>query len=326
MTLGTTWLLLIHQLPTQPAYLRVKVWRRVMRIGAIGLRGSVYILPKNDHALEDFRWLAREISTSGGEASVCEANFIEGTSNADIESLFRAARDADYAMLADEIKKTTRGRKEGLAADAVLRFRHRLNEIVAIDFFGATRRETTELVVASLEAPRERGPRVSTSPHGRTWVTHASIKIDRMACAWLIRRFIDPAAKFLFVDVSSYIHAPAQLRFDMADAEFTHEGDHCSFETLVRHFDLRDLALEAIAEIVHDIDLKDDRFQRPEAPGLAHVISGIASASRDDAQRLTRSGAVLDDVYTYFAARVPKREPKPKSVKAARRRGPRGRP
>ncbi|MEO7735959.1 MAG: chromate resistance protein ChrB domain-containing protein, partial [Kofleriaceae bacterium] len=295
MTPGTSWLLLIHQLPTRPAYLRVKVWRRVLRLGAIALRGSVYILPNNDQALEDFQWLGREISTSGGEASVCEARFIEGTSNADVEALFRAARDADYAMLADEIKQARR-RKQALAADDVTRFRRRLDEIVAIDFFGASRRETVELVVASLEAPRARGPHISTrAHHGRTWVTRAGIKIDRMACAWLIRRFIDPAAKLVFVDVATYVPTPAELRFDMSDAEFTHEGDDCSFETLVRRFDLRDPALQAIAEIVHDIDLKDDRFQRAEALGLAHVISGIASASRDDEQRLTRSAAVLDD-------------------------------
>ena len=320
MTPGTSWLLLIHQLPTKPAYLRVKVWRRVLRIGAVGLRGSVYILPKNDHALEDFQWLTREISASGGEASVCEASFIEGTSNADIEALFRAARDADYATLVDEIKTKTRGRKQPLAADDVARFRNRFDEIVAIDFFAASRRETAELVVASLEAPRAPGPRgAMTEHHGRTWVTRANIKIDRMACAWLIRRFIDPTAKFLFVDASTYVHAPDQLRFDMSDAEFTHEGDDCSFETLVRRFDLRDPALKAIAEIVHDIDLKDDRFHRPEALGLAHVISGIASASSEDGQRLTRSAAVLDDLYTYFAARMPKREPKPKAVKPAPR-------
>src|SRR5882757_1414601 len=125
---AASWLLLIHQLPTKPAYLRVKVWRRVLRIGAVGLRGSVYVLPRTEQTLEDFQWLTREIVQAGGEASVCEANFIEGTSNADIEALFRAARDADYAALAAEVRAATRGRKTPPPADEVARLRHRLNE------------------------------------------------------------------------------------------------------------------------------------------------------------------------------------------------------
>jgi hypothetical protein len=308
--MGTSgpWLLLIHQLPTRPAYLRVKVWRRVLRIGAIGLRGSVYVLPRNEQTLEDFQWLTKEIIAAGGEASVCEATFVEGTSNSDIEAMFRTARDADYATIADEVRKLSRGRKQVAPPDVAARLRGRLDEIIAIDFFGAPRRETVELLVAGLESPPPRGPRATaTTPHARTWVTRAGIKIDRMACAWLIRRFIDPAARLRYVDTRTYVHAPNELRFDMPEGEFTHEGDDCSFETLVRRFDLDDPALRAIAEIVHDIDLKDDRFKRPEALGLAHVVTGIASSSNDDDQRLSRASAVFDDLYAYFAARSPKR-------------------
>ena len=92
----------------------------------------------------------------------------------------------------------------------------------------------------------------------------------------------------------------------MYDGEFTHDGDLCTFETLCRHFGLPDPALKAIGEIVHDIDLKDDRFARPEALGLAHVITGIAGATKDDDQRLARASSVFEDLYAYFAARAPK--------------------
>jgi hypothetical protein len=124
-----------------------------------------------------------------------------------------------------------------------------------------------------------------------------------MACVWLIRRFIDRAAHVRYVDPDHYTHEPGQLRFDMTSGEYTHVGESCSFETLVREFALRDPAVHAIAEIVHDIDLKDDRYARPEAAGLAHVFAGIASATGDDDERARRAAAVLDDLHAYFTTR-----------------------
>jgi hypothetical protein len=306
------WLLLVHQLPSSPAYLRVKVWRRLQRIGAVALRAAVYVLPVGEQTLEDFQWLSRQIVADGGEATLCEASFVEGAADAEVEAMFRAARDADYAALATDVRALARRFKKRPpdgAADAIAALRARKAEIVAIDFFGASGREAVAGRLADLErrlgggAPPARTVRVRDYQR-RIWVTRAGIQVDRIASAWLIRRFIDPQATFRFVPAKEYVHQAGELRFDMADGEFTHEGEWCSFETLVHRFALDDGALHEIAEIIHDIDLKDDRFGRAEAPGLAQMLSGIAGATVDDDERLARGSQLLDTLHTSFASRT----------------------
>src|SRR5262249_7009043 len=99
------WLLLIHQVPPKPAYFRVKVWRRLQRLGAVAIKNSVYVLPRTEQTYEDFEWVMREIIEGGGDASICEARFVEGLSDEQVEALFHAARDADYARLAEDLRK-----------------------------------------------------------------------------------------------------------------------------------------------------------------------------------------------------------------------------
>jgi hypothetical protein len=135
---------------------------------------------------------------------------------------------------------------------------------------------------------------------GRTWVTREGVHVDRIASAWLIRRFIDPEARFKFVPSRGYKPRPGELRFDMFEAEYTHVGQECTFQTLLRRFRLRDRALRAIGEVVHDIDCKDDQFNRPETAGVASLIRGIAAAHTDDRKRIERGAAVLDDFYEFF--------------------------
>ncbi len=137
---------------------------------------------------------------------------------------------------------------------------------------------------------------------GRTWVTRTGIKVDRMASAWLIRRFIDPEARFKFVPAKGYRPEEGELRFDMFEAEFTHEGDLCTFEVLVQRFGLADPALRAIAEIVHDIDVKDAKYGREEAPGIGQLVAGIAAAHASDEERLARGSALFEDLYSLHAA------------------------
>lgn len=138
---------------------------------------------------------------------------------------------------------------------------------------------------------------------GRVWVTRAGMHVDRIASAWLIRRFIDPQARFKFVPAKGYLPEPGELRFDMFEAEFTHEGDRCTFEVLLMRAGLSDPALAPIAEIVHDIDLKDGKFGREEASGIARLVEGIAVANQDDHARIERGAAVLNDLYEYFQTR-----------------------
>jgi hypothetical protein len=237
--------LLIHQIPPKPDYFRVKVRRRLRRLGARPLKNSVYVLPRSDEAVEDFQWLAREIVAEGGDAVVCEAVFVSGISDPELEAMFNVTGPSPTPPP---------------AADA-----------------------------ATYQA--------------RTWVTRQGVKIDRMASAWLIRRFIDREARFKFVAARGYRPASGEVRFDMYEAEFTHQGAACTFEVLLERFGLRDPALRAIAEIVHDIDCKEEKFGRAEAAGVALVVDGIARAHAEDPARLERAAAVFDDLYAQLERR-----------------------
>ncbi|MBF6568805.1 MAG: chromate resistance protein [Candidatus Binataceae bacterium] len=311
------WLLLIHQIPPKPDYFRVKIWRRLQRLGAIAIKNSVYALPRSDQAQEDLQWVAREITEGGGEASVCEAGFLAGPSDDQIEAMFQAARDADYAAIADEAKELANTILPKAITDPisrtqanvnVARLRRRLHETVAIDFFDALGRQTAEGLLADLDlrlkadgrAQIEQIASAASELRGRTWVTRTGLHIDRLASAWLIRRFFDPKAKFKFVPARGYRPEKGELRFDMFEADFTHEGDRCTFEVLLRRLDINDPGLRAIAEIVHDIDLKDSKFGRPETSGIQKVINGICASQKDDETRLVRGGALFDDLYEAF--------------------------
>lgn len=312
------WLLLIHAIPPKPDYFRVKVGRRLQRIGAVAIKNSVYVLPRRNDSYEDFEWLLREIVAGGGEASMCEASFVEGLSNRDVKRLFVAARDEDYGELAADAERCITALPESgripatqrtHALGELARLRRRFGEVAAIDFFGAPRRAAAKALLDRIEKRlrvtvegamperRRRAPGGAGDLRGRTWVTRRDVHVDRIASAWLIRRFIDPEARFTFVAPKGYVPAPDELRFDMFEAEYTHEGDHCTFETLLERFALGDSALRAIGEMVHDIDIKDARFGRPETPGVDRLIAGIVLANDGDEARLERGAAMLDDLH-----------------------------
>jgi hypothetical protein len=311
------WLLLIHQIPPKPAYLRVKVWRRLQRLGALPVKNSVYVLPKSDQTQEDFQWVLREVVESGGDASLCEARFIDGLSDDEVMQLFRSAREEDYQEISRDLERiaTSSSKKTKTNSDSrkrlaleLERIHKRLAEVVAIDFFGASGRESAERIIFVLDARLQEGSPAGKAAkakqqlqdfQGRTWVTRKGIHVDRMACAWLIRRFIDPNARFKFVPAKGYQPEPGEIRFDMYEAEFTHEGDHCTFEVFLERVGLSD-GLAPIAEIVHDIDLKDSKFTREETPGIDRLIAGIAMAHKDDEARLERGCALFNDLYEYF--------------------------
>jgi hypothetical protein len=135
---------------------------------------------------------------------------------------------------------------------------------------------------------------------GRTWITRGGVNVDRIASAWLIRRFIDHDARFKFVPARGYRPRAAEIRFDMYEAEYSHVGEDCTFQTLVRRFGFRDRGLRAIGEIIHDIDCKNDLFNRPETAGTAALIRGIVQTRDDDSERLERGAALFDDLYEFF--------------------------
>ncbi len=311
-----SWLLLIHQLPPEPAYLRVKVWRQLQSLGAISLKNSVYVLPSRDDTREDFQWLLRTIVSEGGEATLVEARIVDGFTDQELEAMFQTARDADYQAIAEEARgiaasldKPKRGKDPvPEAQNAARRLRKRLAATFALDFFSASGREVAEGLVSALEArvadkipaAELAAPPPTAAFKGRTWVTRQGVHVDRIACAWLIRRFIDQEARFKFVPGKNYKSVPGELRFDMFEAEYTHEGDRCSFEVMLERFGLRDGALSAIGELVHDIDLKDSKYERDEATGLAHMIIGLCASEREDEARIARGGQLFDYFYDYF--------------------------
>ncbi|MBV8186581.1 MAG: chromate resistance protein [Alphaproteobacteria bacterium] len=321
----TSWLLLIHQLPAKPAYARVKVWRRLQALGAVTVKNAVYALPSNEETQEDFAWLAREIVELGGEVLVCEAALVEGLDDQQLTAMFVAARNEDYAKLAKDARELER-RLGVEPADAevpgqVARLHRQLSEVAAIDFFSAAGRDAAEQLITALETRlQERSDAMNLEQDlsatqssatqsplmSKVWVTREHVQIDRIASAWLIRRFIDPKARFKFVSGRSYLPRVGEVRFDMFEGEYTHEGDRCTFEVLVGRAGLDDPALAAIGEIIHDIDLKDGKFGREEAAGIRTVMAGIAASQRDDEQRLARGAAVLDDLYESFKAGFPR--------------------
>lgn len=314
---GQRWLLLIHQLPSKPAYFRVKIWRRLQSIGALAIKSTVYALPANAETQEDFEWLLKQILEGGGEAMVCEARLIDGLSDAQARALFDTARDEDYAGIAMEARIALGSLGEASTLEArseariqASRLRRRLSDVEAIDFFAASGRLSADSLVAELE--RELAEETDMSNElreglptlddlkGRVWVTRQGVHVDRIACSWLIRRFIDPDADIRFVPGKGYVPAEGELRFDMFEGEITHEGDRCSFEVLLTRAGISDAGLQAIAEIVHDIDLKDSKFGREETTGIASLIAGICTANPDDAQRIAHGGPVFDNLYQYF--------------------------
>lgn len=314
---GARWLLLLFQLPAKPAYLRVKIWRRLQAIGAVPIKNSVYALPASEDAQEDFQWLLREIQDGGGEGMICNALLVDGLSDIQIRELFEQARNADYDAVMTEARTlaatfaaSEQEQTREQARSQLSRLRKRFDDIQAVDFFAASSREAAGGVLAALEvqlhsdetpaqAPGS-GPIPSRIPVNSVWVTRTGVHVDRIASAWLIRQFIDPGMRLKFVPAKGYVPEPGELRFDMFDAEFTHEGDLCTFEVLLARADLREPALKAIAEIIHDIDIKDGRFGREETAGIRHLIAGICYATASDEERITRGAAVFEHLYGYF--------------------------
>ena len=323
-TTATQWLLLIHQIPPKPDYLRVKIGRRLQRVGAVAVKNSVYVLPDGEQQLEDFQWIRAEILEGGGDASICRADFVVGLTADDVRQLFQRARRGEYNEIALAARRLLEARRaeappsagatsEAPADQDIARLRTRFAAVRAIDFFDVSESGTAQDALDALEARARplRAERVAPIGEGqdltpyrnRTWVTRAGVFVDRIASAWLIRRFIDPGARFAFVAAEGYRAKGGELRFDMFEAEFTHEGDRCSFEVLLQRMGLAESALQAIAEIVHDIDLKDAKFARPEADGIKTLIAGIGAATANDGERLARGGAVFEDLHAHFRRR-----------------------
>lgn len=286
------WILLLHQIPPKPPYFRAKILRRLAQVGALPVKNSAYLLPNTADTLEDFEWICREIQSEGGTAWLFAVDTLIGLTDAQIEASFRQLRAADYdALLAD-----APGLDDAKLAD-------RLAALKKIDFFDHPARAQVESLLLHRQGQHRESAATSLPLPASTWVTRQGIKVDRIASAWLIRRFLDPQARFQFVDTAAYQHSAGQLRFDMFEGEFTHEGDLCTFEVLIARHNLlaENPGLQPIAEMVHDIDLKDDRYQRPETSGLSRMLDGLCARVPDDETRLAHGTQIFEAMYQSYA-------------------------
>jgi hypothetical protein len=291
------WLLLLHQVPPNPPYLRAKILRRLRQLGAFALKNSAYLLPDTEEAAEDFQWLLKEIRADGGDGWVLRTEIVAGLTDDSIKESFREMRAADYRQLLADAQ----------SADAGLRkVRKRFDEIARIDFFDAPGKQEVVNLMKQMEGEQRSGAGSAAAGQfkGRRWITRRGIKVDRTACCWLIVRFIDPNAEISFVDPNQYAHRDGEIRFDMFEGEITHEGDRCSFEVLLERCDLRASALGVLAEIVHDLDLKDAKFGRPETAGVAAMLDGLALRHQDDQQRMKEGLIIFDSLYARLRTEV----------------------
>ena len=298
------WLLLVHQLPATPSNLRVRTWRRLQQLGAVAVKQAVHALPDSAAAREDFEWLKAEIEAAGGQASVFVADTVDTWSNDALIDEFRRLRQEAYDELTRDathvLKAFSRNAKRRRPQRALRQFKERLAAIERVDFFGSAGRDRAALVLRQLEEqsalPRIAAPvggasLGSDAYRGRLWVTRPRPGVDRMATAWLIRRFIDADARFGFVSDRGAT-PPDAIPFDMFGVQFTHRGDLCTFEMMCETFQLDEPALRSIARVVHDLDLKDGRFGAPEAAAVGLVIEGLRLTYADD-DVLLREGVVL---------------------------------
>lgn len=313
------WYLFIHQLPPKPLYLRAKIRQRLAKIGAVALKNSVYALPVTDDGLEDLQWIGQEAGAGGGEAYLVEADLLDGINDEVLIARFKEDREREYDAVAAELRDVLARRRARSSTNPeqdfhahTQRARERFERVQAIDFFGARGREEAERLMRTLERragpeQRQKAPASRGKPlvvRGATWVTRKGLYVDRIASAWLIRRVIDPSAKFRFIDPKTDSVRPREIGFDMVGGTYTHEAERCTFETLVTRFGIADPAVERIGMIIHDIDLKDAKYGLPETVGVKEVLKGITgSPESSDEDRLDRGFALLDALYRAFKRR-----------------------
>jgi hypothetical protein len=303
---ATSWLLLLYSLPTKQKTARVAVWRRFKKIGAIQIKTSTYLLPDNPPQYEHFQWLAQQIRDFGGDATLVRVQEIEGMSNEKLIALFNRTRDEDYGVIKKALQAfLARSKKADVEASAteVERLTRQFRAIREVDFFQSSRGHDVQMLLRRLEtAPKKSLPRLDPKNYrGKAWLTRPRPEIDRVGSAWLIRRFIDPKAKFVFAPFFQAV--PQAIPFDMVDVEFSHHGDHCTFETLIRRFGIEDKALRKIAEMIHDVDLEDEKFQRSECIGIDRVLKGWGKEGLPDGEILRRGFQCFEALYSFLQKR-----------------------
>lgn len=314
MKQADTWLLLMHQISPKLDSFRVKIWRSLQKIGALQLKNSVYVLPMNASNRLNFEAVVREINTGQGDAFLCESNFIEGIQSVDLIEKFNQDRSQKYQLLAQklrDVQKILAKRKpteeDFMDIEHVFgKLERELKELQAIDFFNCNNQASTlklfrsiqsNMILLRKEPASQKVIQVSSKDYqGKVWVTRSDIHVDRLASAWLIATYIDKKPTFKFTKDNHYKPNPGEIRFDMFTGEFTHIGDKCTFEVLRESFSIDSESISVLSETIHDLDLKDTKFNRSETAGIGLVIKGIIDQETKDLDRLQKATVLFHNL------------------------------
>jgi hypothetical protein len=304
---STSWLLLLFSFPTKSNTERVAVWRRLKKIGAVQIKTSTYLLPDEPTQYEQFQWLAQQIRDYGGDSTLVRAQEIGGLTRNNLIAMFNDARANDYSDLRKGLQNFIKRRNKTNADEAASeleRLTRQFRGIREVDFFDSARGHDIAMLLRRAEGPK-RSPKLEALDtkkyQGKTWLTRPRPEIDRVGSAWLIARFIDRKPRFVFAPKAEAV--PKAIPFDMLDAEFSHHGNSCTFETLVKRFGLSDKSLAKIGEMVHDADLDDARFQRVEAVGIDRVLKGWAKEGLADEEIMRRGFQCFDALHAFLQRR-----------------------
>ena len=303
MFVPNKWILLLYGLPTKKGAARVNLWRKLKKCGALALKTSAYLLPDKAAHHERLQWLAQQVRDGGGEATLIHVTEIEGLKHEDIVRQFNDSRATDYAALLaalNELIAQNRKRLTDTFVSDLERLTRQFEEIRKIDFFDCARAQDAQMLLKRADGLRSaKSKAAAVFPikrfSGKTWLTRPRPEIDRVGSAWLIRKFIDPKARFIFSNDAGK-HSDA-IPYDMFEVEFTHHGDDCTFETLVKRFGIADKAVLKMAEMVHDADLEDGKFQTTECIGIDRVLKGWGKSGLSDEELLKRGGQCFDALY-----------------------------
>lgn len=308
-----SWLLLLYGLPSKHGAARLALWRQLKRMGAVPFKTSAYVLPDRPELYESFQWLAQRVREQGGDATLIRAAHVDGVTDGEVVRLFQQARAADYAEIGKDARSLLPAgrRKPKAPPEGLDKLTARFEAVRQIDFFECPAGAQCEALLlrlspggAAIKNAKTLSPR---SYCGKTWLTRPSPEVDRVGSAWLIARFIDPDAKFVFADSAAAF--PDALPYDMASVEFGHHGDDCTFETLLKRFALTgDRALRQVAAIIHDADLGDGKYGRHEGIGLLAVFRGWARAGWTDGKILEAGFACFDGLHEAMTGRESKRK------------------
>ena len=301
------WLLLLFSLPTNRNTERVAVWRRLKKMGAAQIKTSTYLLPDEPAQYEQFQWLAQQIRDYGGDSTLVRTQEIEGLTKEKVIAMFNDARAKDYGELRKSLQGFIGRRKKmdvETAAAELERLTGQFRQIREVDFFDSARGHDVAMLLRRAEG-RSTAQQLAVLDvkqyQGKTWLTRPRPEIDRVGSAWLISKLIDRKPKFVFAPSADAV--PGAIPFDMLDAEFSHHGNYCTFETLMRRFAISDKVIAKIGEMIHDADLDDARFQRVEAVGIDRVLKGWAKQGLPDKEILRRGFECFDALYAFLQRR-----------------------